>query len=229
MADTAHIAKELKRIPFFSNLSDAPLKELARAARQKAYEKGQMVFFENDPCDGFYFISDGSVKIYKMSSGGREQILHTLKSGETFGEVPTFDNGLCPAYAQALEASTLLLIRRVDFEKTVQRYPEVAIGLLQHFARWLRRFTMKLEELSLKDVGERLASYLIRVADEAGVKTPEGVEVRLKESQQEIAARIGTVREIVSRNLRKFQDMGLIRLKGRHLVILDREGLKRTA
>ncbi|GAB4353307.1 MAG: Crp/Fnr family transcriptional regulator [Candidatus Abyssubacteria bacterium] len=229
MSDTAHIVKELKRIPFLSDLNDAPLKELARAARQKTYEKGQMVFFENDPCDGFYFISNGSVKIYKMSSSGREQILHTLTTGETFGEVPTFDNGLCPAYAQALEDSTLLLIKRTDFENVVRRHPEVALGLLHHFARWLRRFTMKLEELSLKDVSERLANYLLRVADESGTKTPEGIEVRLKESQQEIAARIGTVREIVSRTLRKFQDSGFIRLKGRRLIILDRERLNKMA
>jgi len=105
----------------------------------------------------------------------------------------------------------------------------VAIGLLRHFARWLRRFTVHLEELSLKDVGARLAGYLLRAADESGEQTPEGEEIHLKESQQEIASRIGTVREIVSRNLRKFQDTGLIRLEGRKLTILDREGLEKLS
>ena len=222
----AEIVKELKAVPFFSGLSDAPLREIARAAREKKFDSGQMIFFENDRCDGLYFIRNGSIKIYKMSSSGREQILHIFKSGETFAEVPTFDNGLCPANAQATDDSTLLLIRKSDLEKVVRAYPEVALGLLHHFAHLLRRFTLRLEELALKDVGARLAGYLLRLADEAGKPTAEGIAIRLSESQQEIASHIGTVREIVSRNLHKFQDMGLIRLKGRTFVILDRKGLE---
>ena len=77
--------------------------ELTNAARELSFAKGQMIFFENDPCDGFYIILSGSVKIYKMSPGGREQILHTFKGGDTFAEVPAFDDGLCPANAQAVE------------------------------------------------------------------------------------------------------------------------------
>ncbi|UCD56153.1 MAG: Crp/Fnr family transcriptional regulator [Candidatus Hydrogenedentota bacterium] len=226
MADIPEIVTELRGVPFFSKLGNAPLEEIARAARRKRFDKGQMIFFENDSCDGFYFIRAGSVKIYKMSPGGREHILHTFRSGETFAEVPTFDNGLCPANAQAVEDSILLLIRRSDFEKVMRIYPEVAFGLLHHFARWLRRFTLQLEELSLKDVGARLAGHLLRLADESGEQTSEGIVIHLSESQQEIASRIGTVRELVSRNLRKFQEAGLVRLKGRRLVVLDREGLK---
>ncbi|RJP68205.1 MAG: Crp/Fnr family transcriptional regulator [Candidatus Abyssobacteria bacterium SURF_17] len=226
MTTTSAIANELRQVPFFSKLSDAPLREIAKAGREKKFDKGQMIFFENDTCDGFYFIRSGSVKIYKMSSGGREHILHTFKAYETFAEVPTFDNGMCPANAQALENSTLLLIRKSDFEKIMRAYPEVAFGLVHHFARWLRRFTVQLEELSLKDVTARLASYVLKLSEEVGKQTPEGIEIRLNESQQEIASHIGTVREIVSRTFRKFQDMGLIRLKGRRLVVLDRKGLE---
>lgn len=220
------ISRALREVPFFAQLSDAPLKEIARVAREKRFASGQMIFFENDTCDGFYFVVEGGVKIFKTSSAGREQILHTFRRGETFAEVPTFDNGLCPANAQAIEDSTLLLIRRSDFENIVHSYPEVALGLLHHFAHWLKRFTVRLEELSLKDVNARLAKYLLRAADETGKPTPEGVAVSLTESQQEIAAHIGTVREIVSRTLHKFQDMGLVRMKGRRLTILDREGLE---
>ncbi len=226
MAEIAELVKELKAVPFFSGLSDAPLREIARAAREKKIDSGQMIFFENDRCDGFYFIRKGSVKIYKVSAAGREQILHVFKDGETFAEVPTFDNGLCPANAQALEDSVLLLVRKSDLEKVTRTYPEVALGLLHHFAHLLRRFTLRLEELALKDVGARLAGYLLRLADETGKPTTEGITIRLSESQQEIASHIGTVREIVSRNLHKFQDMGLIRLKGRSLVILDRKRLE---
>lgn len=226
MTDISKTAAHLKRIPFFSELSEGPLTEIARAAREKKFDKGQMVFFENDPCDGFYLIISGGVKVYKMSPGGREHILHAFKAGDTFAEVPTFDDGLCPANAQALEDSTLLLIRRSDFERVTRAHPEVAIGLLHHFARWLRRFTVRLEELSLKDVGARLAGYLLHIADESGEQTPEGIAIRLADSQQEIASQIGTVREIVSRSLRKFQDANLISLKGRKLTILDREGLE---
>ena len=142
MTDATEITEELKQVPFFSNLGDAPLGEIVRAAREKKVDKGQMIFFENDPCDGFYFVRSGSVKIYKMSPGGREHILHTFKAGSTFAEVPAFDDGLCPANGQAVEDSVLLLIRRNDFEKVTRAYPEVAFGLLQHFAHWLRRFTL---------------------------------------------------------------------------------------
>lgn len=226
MAEIEQIAAELKQVPFLSKLGDKPLGEIARVARRKQFDKGQMVFFESDPCEGFFFVRRGAVKVYKMSPGGREHILHTFKNGETFAEVPTFDNGLCPANAQTLEDSELLLIRKNDFEKIMRAYPEVAFGLLSHFAHWLRRFTLQLENLSLKDVSARLAGYLLRLAEESGVKVPEGVAVNLHESQQEIASHIGTVREIVSRTFRKFQEMELIRLEGRRLVILDREGLR---
>ncbi len=226
MTDTPNISAQLKQAPFFSDLGEDALGEIAAVVRKKKFDKGQMIFFENDPCDGFYFISDGSVKIYKMSPSGREHILHTFTAGDTFAEVPTFDDGLCPANAQAVEDSTLLLIRRSDFERVTRAHPEVAFGLLHHFAHWLRRFTVRLEELSLKDVGARLAGYLLRLADESGEQTAEGITIRLKDNQQEIAAQIGTVRETVSRNLRKFQDSNLISLKGRKLTILDRKGLE---
>ena len=226
MTDTPKTTEQLKQVPFFSGLSDAALAEIAKAAREKTFDKGQMIFFEHDPCDGFYFIRSGSVKIYKMSQAGREHILHTFKAGDTFAEVPTFDDGLCPANAQAVEDSSLLLIRRNDFEEVTRAYPEVAFGLLHHFANWLRRFTVRLEELSLKDVGARLAGYLLQVADEVGEQTSEGIAIQLKDSQQEIASQIGTVREIVSRNFRKFQDMNLVKVKGRKVIVLDREGLE---
>jgi len=164
-----------------------------------------------------------------LSAGGREHILHTIKHGETFAEVPTFDNGLCPASAQAIEDSILLLIRRDDFEEVTHAYPEVAFGLLHHFAHWLRRFTVQLEELSLKDAGARLAGHLLRLAEEHGRLTAEGVVFDLDENQQQIASHIGTVREVVSRNLKKFQEAGVIRFKGRRMVILDLEELKRLA
>jgi CRP/FNR family transcriptional regulator len=226
VTDIAEIAEELRRVPFFSKLGQSPLKEIARSARQKKITKGQMLFFENDPCEGFYYLRSGRIKIYKMSAVGREHILHTLKSGETFAEVPTFDNGLCPANAQAVDDSILLLIRRADFEGVTRTYPEVAFGLLHHFARWLRRFTLQLEDLSLKDASARLAGYLLSLADDSGKQTAEGIVINLNENQQQIASRIGTVREVVSRNLGKFQQMGVIRFKGRRIVIRDPQGLK---
>jgi CRP/FNR family transcriptional regulator len=229
LTSPTEIAEALKRIPFFAGLSEVAVAELTNAARELSFAKGQMIFFENDPCDGFYIILSGGVKIYKMSPGGREQILHTFKGGDTFAEVPAFDDGLCPANAQAVEDVSLLLMRKKDFEKVVHSYPEVALGLLEHFAHWLRRFAIRLEELSLKDVSARLAGYILKVADETGEQTAEGMVVHLKDNQQEIASHVGTVREIVSRNLKKFQDMNLITLKGRKLVILDREGLEELA
>jgi CRP/FNR family transcriptional regulator len=117
-------------------------------------------------------------------------------------------------------------MRKGDFEKVMRAHPEVAFGLLSHFAQWLRRFTQQLESLSLKDVSARLAGYLLKLAAEGGKQTPEGIAVSLHESQQEIASHVGTVREIVSRTFRKFQEMELIRVEGRRLVILDREGLR---
>lgn len=226
MTNVANTVEQLRSVPFFSELSEGALKELAGAARERHFDKGQMIFFENDPCDGFYFVRSGSVKIYKMSQTGREHILHTFTAGETFAEVPTFDDGLCPANAQAVEDCSLLLIRRNDFEEVTHAYPEVAFGLLHHFAHWLRQFTVRLEELSLKDVSARLAGYLLQAADDIGKRAPEGIVIQLKDSQQEIASQIGTVREIVSRTFRKFQDMNLVHIKGRRVVVLDREGLE---
>lgn len=219
----------LRKVPFFRELREKEISALADQAVEKTYSKGEVLFSEGDECKGLFVVARGAVKILKSSVSGREQALEIQLPGTPVAELPLFDGGRYPASAQCVEDSELLFIARRDFEALVREHPELALAVIRSLAFRLRKMVMLVEELSLKEVGQRIARRLIALAEARGKKTPAALEVNLPFSQQEFAAQMGTVRELVSRTLARFQSEGLITVQGRHIIIHSAAALKEIA
>lgn len=210
-------ADALRQQPYFRSLDDAEIAALTRALIERAFDKDKLVFLEGEPCQGLYIVRQGQVKIYKLSSEGREQILTFVGAGESFNEVAVFDGGPNPANVSAVEATTLWIVPRAAILDLIQRRPAVALAIIQNLGARLRHLVGLVEDLSLRQVSARLAKLLLETAS-SGQRTL---------TQQEMAARLGTVREMVGRSLRQLEARGLIRVGRGKIVIVDREGLEK--
>jgi CRP/FNR family transcriptional regulator len=211
----------LRRVPFFAVLAPLELRILASHCVVRRLAKDEMLFAEGDTCEGLYVVQDGAFKLFKMADTGREQVLVIERAGSTVGELPLFDGGAFPASAAAIEDSTLLYLPKREFLNLCRRNSEVAFAVIRTLAWRFRYMTSLVEELSLKEVSHRLARFLRDRALKSGVRTKRGIEFPLEETNQEIGAEIGTVRDLVSRNLRRFVDRGIIRLERRKVIVLD--------
>ncbi len=210
----------------FSGLSEQELRFMVQRAVSRHFSPGEIVFGEGDPCSGLYVVAAGHLRIYKSSATGREQVLSIDGPGSSIAEVPVFDGGNYPASAAAVDRATLLFISKQDFQALCLAHPQVALKVLRVVGARLRQLVGIIEELSFTTVRHRLASLLLRLAQKEGQRTTEGVEVKLPANNQELASQIGTVRELVSRNLSRFQAEGLLRIDGRSVIIRDLEGLE---
>jgi CRP/FNR family transcriptional regulator, cyclic AMP receptor protein len=211
----------LRRVPFFAVLESEDLKALANYCQAKSLARDELLFSEGDPCEGLYVVQAGSVKLFKLADSGREQVLVIERAGSTVGELALFDGGPFPASAAAVENSTLLYLPKREFLELCRRNSAVAFAVIRALAWRFRYLTSLVEELSLKEVSHRLARFLRDRAALAGVRTRQGVEFPLEETNQQIAAEIGTVRDLVSRNLRRFVDRGIIKMERRKVIVLD--------
>jgi CRP/FNR family transcriptional regulator len=216
--------KTLRAAPLFAGLTDSQFSLLASRLVERSFDAGEMIFQEGQPCAGLFIIQSGSVRIFKNSSTGREQVLSIEGAGASIAELPVFDGGPYPASSQALAKSSLLFLSKQDFHALCMRHPEVSLKVLAKVGARLRQLVGIIEDLSFTTVRHRLAALLLRLARAEGRKTPGGTEIVLTASNQDIAAQIGTVRELVSRNLSRFQSEGLLSLDGRTVLIpsLDR-------
>jgi CRP/FNR family transcriptional regulator, cyclic AMP receptor protein len=213
-------ASGLARVPIFSDLSEAELQFLADRAVTKRYANGELIFNEGDPCAGLYVVESGEVRIFKTSAGGREQVLTVEHAGSSVAELPVFDGGNYPASAAAASECSLLFVSRNDFRTVCLEHPEVALKVLRMVGLRLRRLVGIIEELSFTTVRHRLAALLLRLARQAGPRSGRA-QFEVTVSNQELASQIGTVRELVSRNLSRFQAEGLIQMQGKNVTIPD--------
>jgi CRP-like cAMP-binding protein len=173
-----------------------------------------------------YVIESGHIRIFKSSAGGREQVLSIDGPGNSIAELPVFDGGNYPASAVAVDEVMLLFVSRQDFQALCVAHPQVALKVLRVVGARLRRLVGIIEELSFTTVRHRLASFLLRLAQKEGKRTADGVEITLTVSNQELASQIGTVRELVSRNLSRLQADGIIKIDGRRMVVCSLHDLE---
>ncbi len=223
------IESAIKKCPFFSTLSDEEIKPLKAIGRERRCSKGEVIFIEGQEARGFFLVISGRVKIYKLSADGREQILKLADPAETIAEAAVFAGNVYPASAQALEPSLLLFFPKDDFQHLLQTHPRLSQGIIRDFARRLRHFASLVEDLSLKDVASRLARFLLSEAQAGGLRSTAGIQIKLKISRRELASRLGTVPETLSRSLNRLSSAGVIKVKGRELTILDRKALEKIA
>lgn len=216
----------LKKVPLFAGLSEAEIDFLAARALPREYRADDLIFSEGDRCDGLYVIESGAAKVFKLSPSGREQVLTIEGEGNTLAELPVFDGGDYPASASAVGATAVLFISKRDFQALCLQHPEVALKVLKVVGTRLRRLVDIVEELSFSTVRHRLAALLLREAKSSGKRTARGVEFTLGISNQELAFHIGTVRELVSRNLSRLQAEGIIKMDGRTTIVPEMAALE---
>jgi CRP/FNR family transcriptional regulator len=201
-------------------LSEPELAALASRAAMRRFDAGELLFSEGDPCAGLFIVVRGRVRIFKTSPGGREQVLSIEGPGGSIAELPVFDGGPYPASVSALEPSELVFLAREDFRTLCRENPEVGLKVLQVVGARLRRLVGIIEELSFSTVRHRLISWILRESN------AQGGTFTMVASHQELAAQIGTVRELVSRNLARLQAQGFIAIQGRELTVTDSAGLE---
>jgi CRP/FNR family transcriptional regulator len=212
-------------IPLFKGLPENQLERIRSIAQDLFYDKGKEIFAEGDDGEGFYIVASGQVKIFKLSPEGKEQILHIYGPGNSFGEVAVFSGKQFPANAVTLLKSHLLFFPRAAFVSLISSNPSLCLNLLTDLSLRLRQFTVQIENLTLKEVPGRLASYLLYLSNEEG----QGDCLTLSISKGQLASLLGTIPETLSRILAKMSSLFLIEVKGKEIILLDRQGLEELA
>lgn len=210
----------LKTLSLFKGLDEATVDSVAGETRELAFDRGQIIFLEGDPCQGLYVVKEGQVRIFKTSPDGREQVLLIARPGDTFNDVPVFDAGPNAASASALEPSVVYLIPGETLFSLMKGSP-VAIAVIKMLAARLRHLNLMVESLSFRTVMGRLARLLLDMA------VVENGQAPIKHlTQEEMASRIGTVRDVVGRALRQMEKDGMLRIERHRIMVVDAEKLR---
>jgi len=202
-------------LPLFTDLSDQELSLIAENVTRVRYEEGATIFSEGDSCHELLIVEEGTVRIAKSAQDGRQQLIGIERRGNSLAEVPVFDGGQYPASAEATSATLLLRLPADKFRKICLQNPELALKVFKVLGHRLRHLMSLVEDLSFSTVRGRLIAHLLRLAEETGRQTPRGIQFELTENNEELATRLGTVRELVSRNLGRLHGAGLIEMKRR--------------
>jgi len=214
--------EKLSQLPFFARLDEDALLEIVPHVQERTFLPGQVILLEGEPCREVYFVMQGLVRTHRLSLDGREQVLAYLGPGEPFNLVPALDGSSNLATVNAVTDTTLYTIPCKHFHLIMRHHHQVALAVLERVAAEVRRLSDMVEELALYTVRTRLARFLL--AQTEGTRTPQR-----RWTQEEIAAQIGTVREMVGRTLRAFAADGLIRRQRGVIIVVNREGLEREA
>lgn len=217
----------LRKTPMFAGLTETEMRALRPRVSHQHFRRGELLFNEGETCQGLFLVASGKIRIFKLSPAGREQVLSIEAPGSSFAELPVFDGGNYPASASALDDAEVLFISRKDFQNFCREHPDVALRVIAVVGSRLRRLVGIIEDLSFTTVRQRLIALLLRLAQTDGKSTKQGVQVELTKSHQDLAAELGTVRELVSRNLSRLQAEGFLEVDGRNIVVRDLAGLKR--
>src|SRR5215831_20282639 len=213
----SNLIAALQRLSLFADLTESELALIADRVSLRQLDAGEIVFCEGDPCRELLIVRDGSVKLLKTAANGRQQLLSVERAGGALAEVSVFDGGPYPASAVTITGTTLLCVAADQFRAFCLRQPSVALKVIKALGHRLRRMSSLVEDLSFSTVRGRLVAYLIRLAQEIGRATSHGVVMELAENNEELAARLGTVRELVSRNLGRLHNQGLVQMSRRKL------------
>ena len=224
MSKTDH----LRNVPIFTDLTDSDLTKIASKMVPRVYEKGQMILLEESMGETFFIITQGAVKVTRLSADGREVILAILGESDFFGEMSLLDGEGRSANIVANEDAQVLTLSRNDFLDCLESYPKIAIALLEELATRLRKSDQQIESLSLSDSEHRIGITLIRLAAESGTIKQGHVTVKNLPYQQDIANMAGTSRETVSRTLKLLEDKKLVRRENRNLTIYNYDAFRQA-
>ena len=215
-ADLKLKLKTLRTNPYFDNLPEDMLKEIAAHMQLRGFDRGEILFWEGDPCAGLHIIEEGSVKLYRISPQGRQYIVRVLQEGDTCNEVPAFDGGTNPVNVETLERSKVWVIDDETLRSLVKAHPDFALKVLSNFGRNLRGLVRMVSEMAFYQVTNRLARLISELPSD-------GAPAHW--TQEQLAARLGTVREVVARSLKELERSGAIRIEDRRIHIADADAL----
>lgn len=214
----------LRALDLFSTLDDTQVEALAKSAVEREYAAGDVLFLEGEPCHGLWVIGEGAAQVVKTTPMGRQVVLATQPAPSAVAEVPVFDGGPYPASVIALQPTRALLLRKAEFLAACRANPDLALHFLQAFGLRLRHLVSLVERVTFGRIRQRLALDLLERSNLMG-----GDTLLVEETQEQWASRLGTAREVISRNLSRFQSEGLIRVERRSVTILNRDGLETEA
>ncbi|MEP7213493.1 MAG: Crp/Fnr family transcriptional regulator [Acidobacteriota bacterium] len=221
-----HTVSILKKTELFRSLDDEVLQVLAAHAVERNLARGELLFLAGEEASGLYVIAKGSVRAFRSGLDGREQVIHVERAVTTIAEVPVFDDGNYPSSVAAEEPTRVLFIGKKDIRAACLQHPQLALAATKLLAARLRRCAELVESLSLQEVGQRVAKLLLDEGQRRGVSTENGIEFDLTLTHNQLAARIGTVREVVTRALNRLQEQGLIMLDGKTVTLPDEKSLR---
>lgn len=210
----------LKAVPFFHSLDDGILADIAAEVITHRYQAGTIIFLEGDSNAGLHLVAKGTCKVYRISEQGREHVLADLGPGDSCNEVPAVDGGANPANLAAVTEATVWVISGEALDRLRTRYPQLNSLIINNLAMRCRQLVQRVYNLSFLPVTGRLAAFLLQQCDEASSLS------RQQWTQDEIAAHLGTVREMVGRAFRELQQAELIAIDRHRIEILDPEGLE---
>jgi CRP/FNR family transcriptional regulator len=211
----------LRRTMLFGELGEPELRALSERTAEQKLGRNETLFIAGDKARGLYVIVEGSVRAYRVGPDGREQVIHVEQAGAVIGDLPVFDEGAYPSNVAGEEDTILLFLDRGDVQRLCLAHPQISLAALKTLARRLRNCAALVEALSLHDVDRRLARLLLDEARRHGTRKGQRTEFELAMTHQQIAARIGSVREVVSRAFSRLQQAGHVTVDGRHVVIRD--------
>jgi CRP/FNR family cyclic AMP-dependent transcriptional regulator len=215
---------DIKKIRLLRGQNQEILTHFSQCAVIKHFQKDEAINWQADTCEYVYFILKGEVEIYRLSPAGREQILDRLVQGGCFNLAPALlENASNQASVRALSDCELLALGKSDFNQMLVQYPKFTMAVTHFFAKQLARMTDLVETLSLYSVRQRVAKFLM---DQAGSIEKDSF---VRWTQTDMAKRLGTVRDVLGRTLRKFEDEGLVRFEREKIILLDRNGLEKAA
>jgi CRP-like cAMP-binding protein len=206
----------LHRNPYFDDLPEELLNLIAGHMQLRGFERGEMLFWEGDPCAGLHIIEAGSVKLFRISPQGRQYIVRVLQEGDTCNEVPAFDGGTNPVNVATLEKSKVWVIDDTALRTLVKAQPDFALKVLSNFGKNMRGLVRMVSEMAFYQVTNRLARLISELPAE---------EAPPHWTQEQLAARLGTVREVVARSLKELERSGAIRMEDRRIHIADQDAL----
>ena len=219
----------LKRCPLFAGLKEEDLKRIRAIASLRQIGKKEILFSDGEEARGFYVILSGKIILYKVSAEGKEQILHIVSAPDAFAEAALFLEGSYPAFGEALTDCQLLFFPKRDFIRLIEKNPQLSINMIVTLSHYLKRFASLIEELSLKEVSSRVAKYLIDLQMKSTKEGKSPKEVELDLSKTQLALKLGTISETLSRTLAKMKVKGIIDVKKNKILILNREALEELA
>lgn len=215
-----------RKVGIFLNLTNDELIDIILMTGSKSFDKDENIFFEGDKSDTLYIINEGKIKLYKSTKSGKEQILHILSEGEFFGELNLVKAGEYHFNARAITPVKLCTLTNEDMKNIVLTRPEIGLKVLEVLGERLSKLETMVQTLATNDAEVRLASLLIQLSEENGKRTPQGIEIRVPISREDMSNLTGVARETISRKLKKLQEQGIIKVIGnRKIIILDEEEL----